>query len=168
MISRNSYIGALLVGVLLLASCGIYSLSGAAIEGKTIQIHFIENNARIVAPSLSPTLTEKLRQRIVSQTSLTQVNSDKADYDLSGQISSYEVTVAALTGTETSAKNRLSVTISIVFQNKINEKQSFTQSFTRFKDFSAEQNIQTVESSLIEDIAVNLADDVFNRAFVNW
>ncbi|QLH44499.1 MAG: LptE family protein [Bacteroidota bacterium] len=120
---------------ILLGSCGVYSFTGAAIEGKTIQIEFIENNARIIAPALSPTLTEKLRQRIVSQTSLTQVNSDKADYNLSGQITSYEVTVASLAGTETSSKNRLSVTISIIFQNKLNEKQSFTQSLHDLKIF---------------------------------
>lgn len=168
MILRSNWIFGCLMLTILVGSCGVYSFTGAAIEGKTIQIEFIENNARIIAPALSPTLTEKLRQRIVSQTSLTQVNSDKADYNLSGQITSYEVTVASLAGTETSSKNRLSVTISIIFQNKLNEKQSFTQSFTRFKDFSADQSIQSIESGLIEDISVNLADDVFNRAFVNW
>jgi hypothetical protein len=54
--------------------CGVYSFTGAAIEGKTINIHFIENNARLVAPTLSPTFTQKLRQRILSQSSLAQLD----------------------------------------------------------------------------------------------
>ncbi|MBK8684966.1 MAG: hypothetical protein IPN26_08180 [Bacteroidetes bacterium] len=170
MILRNKWtiLMAVMIGFSFFTACGVYSFTGAAIEGKTINVHFIENNARIVAPSLSPTFTDKLRQRIISQTSLSQLNSDKTDYDLSGSITAYEVSVAALTGTETSAKNRLTVTVNIVFVNRINEKQGFTQSFSRFADFGSNQNVQTVEAALIEDISTQLADDIFNRAFVNW
>ena len=156
------------LGILFITSCSVYSFTGAAIEGKTINIHFIENNARSVVPSLSSTFTEKLRQRILSQTSLTQLNNDKTDYDLSGSITGYDVTVASVSGAETSTKNRLTITVMIEFKNKLNEKLNFNQSFSRFKDFSSSQNIQNVEVSLINDISDQLADDIFNKAFVNW
>ena len=100
-------------------SCGVYSFTGAAIEGRTINVHFIENNARTVVPSLSATLTEKLRQRILSQSSLSQVNNDMTDYDVSGAINGYDVTVASVTGKETSLLNRLTITVSITFKNKM-------------------------------------------------
>lgn len=158
----------LFVFSMLLNSCGVYSFTGAAIEGKTINIHFIENQARNIAPALSSTLTEKLRQRIISQTSLAQVNSDKTDYDLSGAVTTYEVTVAAVSGTEQSEKNRLTIAMSIQFVNKLNEKQNFTQTFSRFADFNASQSLQSVENRLISEISEQLADDVFNKAFVNW
>jgi len=149
-------------------SCGVYSFTGAAIEGRTINIHFIENNARTVVPSLSATLTEKLRQRILSQSSLSQVNNDMTDYDVSGAIIGYDVTVASVTGKETSLLNRLTITVSITFKNKLNEKANFIQSFSRFADFSSDQNIQNVEVKLISEISDQLADDIFNKAFVNW
>jgi hypothetical protein len=152
----------------IVSSCGIYGFTGAAIEGKTINIHFIENNARVLVPSLSSVFTEKLRQRILSQSSLTQVNSEKTDYDISGQITSYDVSVASITGTETSAKNRLTITVNIKYVNKINEKAGFEQNFSRFADFSSTQNIQSVETQLISTISDQLADDIFNKAFVNW
>ncbi len=151
-----------------LASCGVYSFTGAAIEGRTINVHFVENNARTIVPSLSSTFTEKLRQRILSQSSLSQVNSEKTDYDLSGSITGYDVTVASVTGKETSLLNRLTVTVSIDFKNKLNEKGNFVQTFSRFADFSSAQNIQNVEVKLISDISDQLADDIFNKAFVNW
>lgn len=151
-----------------LTGCGVYSFTGAVIEGKTINIHFIENNARNVAPSLSSTFTEKLRQRILSQTSLAQVNVESTDYDLSGQITAYDVSVAAITGDQTSSKNRLTITVNIEFENRKNEKANFTQAFTRFADFDASQNIQNVETALINTISDQLADDIFNKAFVNW
>ena len=158
----------LLLIALLFSSCGIYSFTGAAIEGKTINIHYIENNARSVVPSLSPTFTEKLRQRILSQTSLSQVNSDKTDYSIQGFISTYEVSVAAISGAELSTKNRLTIVVSIEFKNQNNEKNNFTQTFTRFADFDASVNVQNVETRLIADISDQLADDIFNKAFVNW
>jgi hypothetical protein len=54
------------------------------------------------------------------------------------------------------------------FVNNKNEKNNFTQSFSRFADFNAEQNLQTVENALIASISDQLADDIFNKAFVNW
>ncbi len=168
MILKNKW---LILGLMLMCfvtSCGVYSFTGAAIEGRTINVHFIENNARTVVPSLSATLTEKLRQRILSQSSLSQVNNDMTDYDVSGAINGYDVTVASVTGKETSLLNRLTITVSITFKNKLNEKANFVQSFSRFADFSSDQNIQNVEVKLISEISDQLADDIFNKAFVNW
>lgn len=168
MILKNKW---LILGLMLMCfvtSCGVYSFTGAAIEGITINVHFIENNARTVVPSLSATLTEKLRQRILSQSSLSQVNNDMTDYDVSGAINGYDVTVASVTGKETSLLNRLTITVSITFKNKLNEKANFVQSFSRFADFSSDQNIQNVEVKLISEISDQLADDIFNKAFVNW
>ncbi|MBK7763825.1 MAG: LptE family protein [Bacteroidetes bacterium] len=165
---KNSLNLLLIVSYLGLSACGVYSFTGAAIEGKTINIHYIDNTARNVVPLVSQTFTQKLQQRILSQTSLSQVNNDATDYTITGSITAYEVTVAAITGNETSSQNRLTITVSIEFQNRINDKANFTQSFSRFADFSATQNIQSVEQSLIADISEQLADDIFNKAFVNW
>ena len=152
---------------LALTGCGVYSFTGANIEGKTIFIHVLENRARNVVPTLSPTLTDKIRSRILSQTGLSPVTG-ASDYDLSGSIGSYEVTVAGVQNTQQAIKNRLTITVTISFKNKLNDKTSFEQSFTRFSDFDASQNLQNVQSALIEDIGNQLADDIFNKAFVNW
>jgi hypothetical protein len=159
----------LLVSVFVaLAGCGVYSFSGAAIEGKSINIHQMENRARNVVPSLSATLTDKIRRRILSQTGLKPVTDDEADYDVTGKITSYEVTVTAAQGVQTATKNRLTISVEVTFKNRLNEKGDFTQTFTRFSDFNASQILQSVEAALIEDIGNQLADDIFNKAFVNW
>lgn len=151
-----------------LAGCRIYSLSGATIEGKNINIHQLENRARNVVPSLSATLTEKVRRRILSQTGLKPVTSDDADYDITGKITTYEVSVTGAQSVQVATKNRLTIALEVTFKNRLNEKADFTQTFTRFSDFSASQLLQSVEAALIEDIGNQLADDIFNKAFVNW
>jgi len=160
----------LLLGFILFtfSGCHVYSFSGATIEGKTINIHQLENRARNVVPSLSATLTDKVRRRILSQTGLKPVNNDEADYDITGQITTYEVTVTAAQGVQVATKNRLTISVQIDFKNRLNEKADFSQTFTRFSDFNASQMLQSVESALIEDIGNQLADDIFNKAFVNW
>ena len=152
----------------MLGGCGIYSFSGATIEGKNINIHLLENKAQNVVPSLSATLTDKLRSRILSQTGLRSVTTDDADYDMKGSITGYSVTVTGVQNVQTATKNRLTVSLQIVFKNRKNEKADFTQTFTRFSDFDATQTLQNVENALIEDIGNQLADDIFNKAFVNW
>lgn len=151
-----------------LTSCGVYSFTGATIEGKTINVHGLENHARNVVPSLSATLTDKIRSHILSQTGLSPVNGDNGDYDITGNITTYEVTVTGVQNNATATKNRLTIGVQITFKNKLNPKANFTQSFSRFSDFDASQVLQNVETALIEDIGNQLSDDIFNKAFVNW
>ena len=152
---------------LTLTACGIYSFTGASVEGKTINIQFIENKAPNAPPTLSASFTNKLRNRILSQTSLAQLNNDNTDYSMQGEITEYSVTVASINA-DAAAKNRLTISVNIQYENKLNTKANFTQTFTRFADFPSSQNIQSVETQLITTISEQLADDIFNKAFVNW
>jgi len=151
-----------------LAGCGVYSFTGATIAGKTINIHVLENRARNVVPTLSATLTDKVRSRILSQTGLSPVTTDNADYDISGRIVAYEVTVTGVQNTQQATQNRLTISVEVTFANRLDEKADFTQTFSRFADFPASQTIQNVEAALINDIGTQIADDIFNKAFVNW
>lgn len=154
--------------VFALAGCGVYSFTGASIQGKNINIHVLENRARNVVPTLSPALTSKIRSRILSQTGLSPVTTETADYDLSGTITAYEVTVSGVQNTQQATQNRLTITVNVNFKNRLDKKGDFSQAFTRFADFPATQTLQSVEGRLIEDIGNQLADDIFNKAFVNW
>jgi hypothetical protein len=161
-------LGLILLVLLAVTGCGVYSFTGASIQGKTIQFHVIENRAQNVVPTLSATLTDKIRSRILSQTGLAPVNAENADYDVSGTITNYVVSVSGVQNTQTASQNRLSISIQVSFKNRIDPKADFNQTFTRFADFPATQTVQSVETRLIDDIGNQLADDIFNKAFVNW
>lgn len=155
----------------LMGGCGVYSLTGASIVGKTINIHNLENRAPNVAPSLSATLTGKMREKILSQTGLAAVNNDAADYDMQGTITGYNVSYTGVTtnnGQTQASQNRLTITVEVDFKNKLDDKASFKQSFTRFADFPGSQQLTAAEPKLIDDISALLAQDIFNKAFVNW
>lgn len=157
--------------LLLATGCGVYSFTGASIApgAKTVNVHFIENKAPAnTNPTLTQKLTEALRNKITSQTSLAQVNSDDADYILGGAVTGYAVSNAAVTNVEQSTTLRLTVTVEIDFKSKLNPKAGFKQSFARSADFEATQSLPEVQDRLAEQINKQLVDDIFNKCFVNW
>ncbi len=155
--------------VLSLSACKIYSLSGASIspDTKTVSVAYIENNAALVNPTLSQTLTESLKDRIVSQTGLQLIRTT-ADLDFEGTIVDYTIKPLAIQGNEFAAQNRLTISVKIRFSNNKDESKNFEQVFTRYADYPGTQNLSTVEADLIKTINTQLIDDIFNKAFVNW
>ncbi|MFN5936888.1 MAG: LPS assembly lipoprotein LptE, partial [Sphingobacteriales bacterium] len=133
---------------------------------KTVKINFIENRARYVNPQLSPKLTDKLRQKIISQTRLVQTNSE-SDYEISGTITDYSVNTSGISQQQT-ASNNLNVTVHLVFVNRLDEKMNFEADITRNFPFSATLSLTQAEIQLTEQMVNNLADEIFNRIFSNW
>lgn len=154
---------------MIFTSCVRFTFSGASIpEGaKTFSVNYFVNNASLVNPSLSQLITDKLRDRIQSQTNLIMVN-DNADLTFEGEIINYVVQPAALQANDVASLNQLTITINVKYSNKIDEKQSFSQQFSRYQQFSSTVSFSSVESSLTEQIVNDLVDDIFNRAFINW
>jgi len=158
-----------LSAMVLAQGCGVkYGFTGGSIpEGmKTYTVEFFENTAPIVYPTLSQSFTEALKERIRSQSSLSQVTND-GDAIFEGRITGYAITPAAVeAGTDRAALSRLSITVSVKYTNTIKPEDDFEQPFTRFKDFAGTVTAQ--EESLIREINQMLTEDIYNRAFANW
>jgi len=153
----------------LLSGCNVYKFNQASIppEIKTIYVRFIDNKARYNNPQLSPQLTDKLRQKIVSQTRLTQVNNDNADYDVSGYISQYDVSTSAISDQKV-ATNRLTVAVTLTLLDRKTGKEPRNISASRSFDFSASLTLPQAEQQLNDEIVRNLADEIFNQLFSDW
>jgi hypothetical protein len=155
------------------SSCKVYSFKDVSIpkEVKTIRVSYIENKARFIDPQLSPQLTDKLKTKLNNQTSLTQIQGDEADYDVSGYVSEYNVSTSGVSAQQ-AATNRLTVTVHIIFKNRLADQKIGTPDFeadvTRNFDFSASLSITDAEAQLTPTIVSNMTDEIFNRLFSNW
>ena len=117
-------------------SCGIYSFKDAVIPDniKTIKIGFIENKARYVNPQLAPQLTDKLQQKIISQTKLSRTNSDDAHYQIYATITNYDPSQTVGVSGQQASTNRLTVTVHVILKKTLeNKEQEFD--VTRNFDF---------------------------------
>jgi len=156
--------------VFLFGSCRVnYSFTGASISPnvKTVTIQYFPNNASLVVPTLSRSLTDALRDYFTSQTNLVLVDKG-GDLNIEGAITGYVVQPIAIQGNETAAMNRLTITVSVKFKNKTNEKQNFETTFSRYEDYQSSLNLSSVQDGLIKEINDKLVQDVFNKAVVNW
>lgn len=155
---------------ILFAACSVnYSFSGASIspEVKTITVKFFTKTAALGPPTLGQVFTERLKEKFVSQTSLTPVDRN-GDVIFEGAISGYTITPQAIQPNETAAKNRLTITVNVKYTNQKDEKYNFESSFTRFTDYDSQVNLTTVEDQLVKEVTDQLIDDIFNKAFINW
>ena len=154
---------------LILISCGFYSFTGASIspETETVSINYFENKANIVQASLSSVLTEELKNYFTNQTNLI-ITQDEGDLTFSGEITSYDIQPISIQSNQTAKQNRLTIKVRVQFNNKKDERMNFNNTFSRHKDFSSEENISSLEESLISDICKELSEDIFNKALVNW
>jgi hypothetical protein len=154
-------------------ACKIYSFKDVSIppEVKTIRIGFIENRARYVDPLLSPQLTDKLKTKISSQTRLTQIQTENADYDVSAYISEYNVSTAGVANQQASI-NRVTVSVHLALKNRLSDQKLGTPDFetdiSRNFDFPATQSVTDAQASLTPQIVQQFTDDIFNRLFSNW
>ena len=168
--SRNVQILYSLIAITLLAGYGCkISLSGASTtpEMKTVSVQYFPNNAALVQPTLSQSLTEALKERLIAETNMSLVEQN-GDLSFEGAITGYAVSPVAIQQNETAAMNRLSVNIHVKFTNYVNEKLSFETNFMRYEDYLSTDDLSAVEDQLIKSISDQLVEDIFNKALVNW
>ena len=160
----------LCAAVTLLTACTVkYSLSGASIppDAKTFSVAYFPNNAPMVAPILSATMTDELTQRFASRTNLAQVE-EGGDFAFEGEIVGYSSTTSSVSSGDYALQNRLTITVKVKFTNAIDDKMSFNKNFSAYADYDSTRLLNEVESELIPQIVEQLVTDIFHAAASNW
>lgn len=157
----------------LLAGCGYkvsYSLSGASIppEAQTFSVAYFPNNAPMVSPILSSTLTDALVDKFSRQTRLQQV-AEGGDFAFEGEITNYTSTTASVSSEDYALLNRLTITVRVRFTNAINEAESFSnKTFSAYADYDSTRLLTEVEGELIPEIVDQIVTDIFQASAGNW
>ncbi len=150
------------------SSCGIYKFNEAMYPDsiKTVRINPIENRALYKNTQLAPRLYDKLRQKIISQTKLTQTNNDNVDWEISAFVTDYNFTTSAISNQQVSG-NQLTVSVHITLQN---HKADETKEHDVSRNFEFKGNLSFDQASnlLLDEITRTLTDEIFNKLFSNW
>ena len=155
--------------VLLFSGC--YSFKGISIdpEVKTFFVQNFESIATNAPPTLALDFTEKLKDKIRSESRLI-LNGENPDVEFTGRVTSFVVVPVAPKPGEIVALNQLKITVSVKYINNLNEKKTWTteRSKSHFAEFSNTEDLLTVQDELIRQITVQILDDIFNEAFNDW
>lgn len=160
----------ILLGVLLVSACGIYSFSGTSIQPdvKTITIPYVEYRALRVNPSLSNDLTEALKEKFRKLTRLEEVDVD-GDLEVICEVTGYDTKATAVTADELASQTRLTVTVKVDFINRKHSEEEFqNKTFSAYEDFDATLSLDAVEAGLCESIIEKLVEDIFNATVAQW
>lgn len=146
-----------------------YSFTGANLspEIKTFTVYYFPNRARLINPTLSQTFTERLKEKLLRQTSLDEL-ANNGDIEFEGQITGYEVRPMSIQKDDLAAQNRLTITVNVKYSNNKVPDESFERSFSAFDDFDSSQTLSDIESALVPDILKKLNEDIFNATIANW
>ena len=152
-----------------ICSCGrvTFNMSGANFgNAKTCQVVYFENRADIVYSRLSALMTDALKDKIQSSSSLRLVNSN-ADVMFEGEITGYNVLPQQITSGGTAAEDRLTITVKVKFTNELDTELSYDKSFSRFQVCTG-GTFTSSEGKMVEDILEEIMEDIYNEAFATW
>ncbi len=162
---------ALLLMLGTLGGCGYYSFTGATIPSNlnTIAIPLVEDRSLSPLTTLDERLTEALINRFVRQTRLSlQTNEDEADAVLTVSIDRYQNAPTAVTGDERATRNRVTLTVSVRYFDRTQDRELLRRSFSSFEDYDPLAGGLEAEEQAAEAALENIADDIFTAATSNW
>jgi hypothetical protein len=164
---------ALVAIILCCQSCipGLYTFSGTSFD-PNIETFFVfpfDLEARSAPPTLAQNVEEALKLKIRQESRLQQLDTDP-DIEFKGTITRFNVSLQAPEAGEAIGFNRLTISVKIDYIDNYHgdEEYNWSQTFTRFEDFGANDNLLNVQDGLIELITEQLIEDIFNRAFSDW
>lgn len=150
---------------------GCYTFKGISIdpEVNTFFVRTFETSATNAPPTLALEFSEKLKDKIRSETRL-KLQSEEPDIEFTGRVTGFTVSPVAPKPGEVVALNQLRISISFKYINNKNEKKSWPSERSKsfFQEFSNTADLLSVQDQLIEEISKQLLEDVFNEAFNDW
>lgn len=156
------------------SGCGVYNFTGTgAIDAKTFQVNFFQNNADLIEPGIDRQFTLALQDLIQNQTNLNLVSTG-GELTYEGEIVDYRITpmtatAVTPTGDVGAAQNRLTIRVNVRFTNKKKETDDFERTFEFYFDFPGnELPTGSVLNTAIQTIFERITQDVFNESLAKW
>jgi len=166
--------GVVMIAMLTLESCGIYSLHPPIANAKTMSLTEFYNNADLGPANMGQTFTNDLKTYIIQNSSL-KVIPEEGELQMSGEITNYTLSpIAPVATTDANqpgraSSTRLTITVKVTYVNTLDETMSFKdKSFSYYQDFTNDQTFSDIEESLIRKIFQQLDLDIYNASVANW
>lgn len=173
---QNSKILLIALGSWLLVLVSCYSFTGSSLspETKTIQVKDFINNAALVNPTLAQQFSTDIQNRFYQRTTLKGA-SQSPDILIEGEITDYIISPTTIsTGIETqggniqAAQNKLTITVKVHYENKIEPEKGFDRTYSDEAVFSSDLDINQIEATQVKIVNERIINKIFNDIIANW
>jgi hypothetical protein len=166
---KNRFIG-IIIGLFTSTLSGCYSFTGSSLDPgiKTIEIKSFPNYSPYQSPNLSVDFTTALQSRFNQRTKLIETNIDP-DIILEGEITNFSTNpVNIQSGSDEATQNRLTITVSVRYENKIQPEKSFERTFSDYEDYLSTELLINVQDDLAQKINQRIIDQIFIAIVADW
>lgn len=164
----------LLLAAYTIHSCYSFKSAGIPPNMQTFYIAEVDNTSSNVVPTLATDFGIKLSDQIRREGKLIPTEIDP-HVEFISTITAFRVTSVAPEEGQTTAFNRLDISVRIEFINNLekdpndpNEPKKWTQNFGFFEDYASDVNLLDIQEDLIDNITDQIVEDIFNKAFSDW
>ncbi|SHI74313.1 Lipopolysaccharide-assembly [Cruoricaptor ignavus] len=163
-----------LFAIFLLNSC--YSFTGSSLspEVKTILVRDFVNTASLVNPNLAQQFSTDIQNRFYQRTTLKGATV-QPDLLIEGEITDYVISPTTISsGIETqggiiqAAQNKLTITVKVHYENKINPEKGFDRTYSDEAVFSSDLDINQIEASQVKIVNERIINKIFNDIIADW
>lgn len=163
------------VGIFSLILLGItackvsYKFTGMSIDYnviKTLQIDNIANRAPYGWAPMEAIFNNKLQDLYANQTRLEFVKRN-GDLHIAGEITGYEQYNKAVSADGYSSQVQLKMTVNIRFENK-KANTAWEKQFSATTQYDANQQLAAVQEELVNEMARDIAEQIFNATVADW
>ncbi|WP_295809415.1 LptE family protein [uncultured Apibacter sp.] len=169
MILRNKTI-LFIIGIFFISLSGCYSFTGSSLDPsiKTIEIKSFPNYSAYQSPNLSVDFTTALQNRFNQRTKLVETNVDP-DIILEGEITNFSTSpINIQSNSDEATQNRLTITVSVRYENKKQPEKSFDKTFSDYEDYSSKELLIDVQDDLAQKINQRIIDQIFLAIVADW
>jgi hypothetical protein len=156
---------------------GCYSFTGSSLspETKTIWVRDFPNNAALVNPNLAQQFSTDIQNRFLQRTTLKGTK-DSPDIMIEGEITDYTIAPTAIstpvnTGNGNvlqAAQNKLTITVKVHYENKIEPEKSFDKTYSDESSFSSSMDFNSIEASQVKIVNERIINKIFNDIVAQW
>lgn len=162
----------LLMGTLI--SCYSFTGSSLSADTKTIEIRDFPNNAPLMNPTLSQEFSTAIQNRFLQRTTLKGTK-ENPDILIEGEITDYAITPTTISssvnapgGNIQAAQNKLTITVKVHYENKIEPEKSFDRTYSDEAVFSSDLDLNAIETSQVKLVNERIINKIFNDIVANW
>ena len=163
----------LLLLLTLLVSCYTFVNNNLDARVKTVQIKTFPNNAALVNATLSQDFTTLLQNRFLKTNLKGAI--ENPDLLIEGEITDYSITPTAISNPITTdgvsvqaAQNKLTITVKVHYENKIQPEKNFDRTYTDEATFSSDLDINSIETSQVKIVNDRIINKIFNDIVADW
>ena len=124
--------------------------------------------------NLAQQFSTDIQNRFLQRTTLKGA-SENPDILIEGEITDYSITPTTISsavnapgGTIQAAQNKLTITVKLHYENKIEPDKSFDRTYSDEAVFSSDMDINSIETSQVKVVNERIINKIFNDTVANW